>query len=77
MEYNGNAFLGRLLYIVTFCFNIFVLKNVKLRIKKEKEKKKPTLIFRYFGSVGKGQTNIFFFLGFNSEMLVCCLFNGQ
>ena len=32
------------------------LKNKK----KKKKKKKPTLIFKYFVLVGKGQTNIFF-----------------
>ena len=31
-------------------------------LKKKKKKKKLTLIFQYFGSVRKGQTNIFFFL---------------
>ena len=40
----------------------FLFKNAKLRIeKKKKKKKKLTLIFQYFGSVWKGQTNIFFF----------------
>ena len=38
-------------------FEHFLFKNGKLRIKK----KKATLTFRYFGSVGKGQANIFFF----------------
>ena len=49
-------------------FQHFCLKNTKLSIKKKKKKKKekekkkkPTLIFQYFGSVGKGQTNIFIF----------------
>ena len=45
-------------------FKLFILtilfKNAKLlNIKKKKENKK----FQNFGSDGKGQTNIFFFLG--------------
>ena len=48
--------MGELLHILL----TFLFQNTKLSIKKKK-KKKPTLIFPYFGSVGKGQTNIFFF----------------
>ena len=48
---------------LTFNLNIFV-KNAKLNIKKKKKKKKSRPFFpKFFGSVGKGQRNIFFFLG--------------
>ena len=54
-----------------FYFNILCIKMQKLKIKKkqkqkqkqtqtQKNKKKMTLIIQDFGSVGKGQTNIFF-----------------
>ena len=47
-------------YILTILF-----KNAKLNIKKQKnktkQKKNATQVFQNFGSVGKGQTNIFFF----------------
>ena len=49
-------FFEWLLYIQTFYFNIFVWK-CKIEYWK---KKKNTLVSQYFGSVGKGQTNIFF-----------------
>ena len=52
-------------FILTFLFKKYKIEYQKKKKKKEKEKKKkkPTLIFQYFGSVGKGQTNIFIFLG--------------
>ena len=39
-----------------------LFKDAKLNIKKKKKKrkKKATQVFQNFGSVGKGQTNIFF-----------------
>ena len=43
---------------VTIYSDIFCLK-IQNRV--SKKKKKLTLIFQYFGSVGKGQTNICFF----------------
>ena len=53
--------------VLTFYLNIFVTKcifecqkNKKTKNKKQKQKKNPTLFFQYFGSVGKGQTNILF-----------------
>ena len=51
--------MGELLYILTFYFNIFVSKY-KIEYQKKNKIKKPTLIFPYFGSIRKGQTNIFF-----------------
>ena len=49
-----------------------LFKNAELRIgkqnkTKQNKKKMPTLILQYFGSVGKGQTNIFFSLGLTSN----------
>ena len=49
---------------VTIYFDIFFVEKYKIeyhQTKNKNKKKKPTLVFRYFGSVGKGQTNIFFF----------------
>ena len=54
--------------ILTFYLNIlvnFLSKNAKLSIKK----KKPTLFFQYFRSVGKGQTNIFLSLILRERIL--------
>ena len=47
-------------------FKHFCLKMQNWESKKKKEKKKKlTLTFQYFGSVGKEQTNIFFFLAWS------------
>ena len=51
-----SAFLGQLLYNLTFYFSIFVLK---CKIENKKGKKKPTLIFRYF-RLEKGKQTSFF-----------------
>ena len=61
--------LEQLLYILTFYFEHFCLKYTELSIKNFFFKK-LTLVFWYFGSVGKGQTNIcflFFFFFFFFE----------
>ena len=49
-----SAFLGHIFcnFILTF-FNIFVY-SINANLKIQKKKKKPTLIFQYFGSVRKG-----------------------
>ena len=62
--------MGQLLYILTFCFNNFVWKY---KIENQKKKKKADhyflIIFQNFGSVGKRQTNIFFFFRPNDHCL--------
>ena len=55
-------FLGQLLYIYWSSFLNCLLKNTNWASKKKRKKKGPTHVSRYFGLVGKRQTN-FFFLG--------------
>ena len=57
------------MYFETFILTI-LFKNAKLNIKKKKKKKKATQVFLNFGSLGKGQTNIFFFLGLMTKPLI-------
>ena len=58
--FSKNAFFLDSYHRFWHFISTFLFKNTKLSIKKWERKKKLTLIFRYFGSVGKGQTNILF-----------------
>ena len=50
------------MHFENYYFNNFVSKcKIEYQKKKKKKKKKATEVFQNFGSVGKGQTNIFFF----------------
>ena len=73
-----SAFLRQLLYILTFCVNIFVLKcriqnqKGKKKEKKKKKEKEADPYFTIFGPSEKGKQTSFFFRPFmtNCEFII-------